>query len=121
MEQAGAQGSLRGSTGNTGTQYFRCAMIHDKGKKGGLQSAPLEIANEAGVISSQPSTWNKLIESHSSTLRADKLESQIYNSVASLEIPPTWHEMIMAYYLRDHGMAEFERENYNLCQELKRL
>ena len=27
----------------------------------------------------------------------------------------------MAYFLSDHGMAEFERENYNLRQELKRL
>lgn len=121
MEQTGTQASLRGSTGNTGTQYYRCATIHDKGKKGGAQSAPLEIANEAGVTSSQPSTWNKLIESHSSTLRADKLEAQIHDAIANLVIPPAWYEMIMAYFLSDHGMEEFERENYNLRQELKRL
>ncbi|GAP13258.1 site-specific recombinases, DNA invertase Pin homologs [Longilinea arvoryzae] len=121
MEQAGTQASLRGSTGNTGTQYYRCATIHDKGKKGAQQDVFLEIGGETVLASSQSNAWNKLIESHSSTLRADKLEAQIYNSVGSLEVPSTWHEMIMAYYLSDHGMAEFERENYNLRQELKRL
>ncbi len=121
MAQAGAQASLRGSTGNTGTQYYRCATIHDKGKRSGLQSESLEITNEAGVTSSQPNTWNELIESHSSTLRADKLEAQIHDAIANLIIPPAWYEMIMAYFLSDHGMEEFERENYNLRQELKRL
>ncbi len=29
--------------------------------------------------------------------------------------------MIMAYYLTDNGMADFERESYNLRQELNRL
>ena len=121
MEQVGTQASLRGSTGNTGTQYYRCATIHDKVKKSGLKSAHLEIANEAGVTGSQTDTWNNLIESHSSTLRADKLEAQIHDSIANLVIPPAWYEMIMAYFLNDHGMEEFERENYNLRQELKRL
>lgn len=121
MEQAGAQASLRGSTGNTGTQYYRCATVHDKGKKGASQNTPLEISGEAGVTSSQINSWNKLIESHSSTLRADKLEAQIHESIANLVIPPAWFEMIMAYFLNDHGMVEFERENYNLRQELNRL
>ena len=121
MEQAGMQASLRGSTGNTGTQYYRCATIHDKGKKSTRQIESQEFGGEAGLASTQANAWNRLIESHSSTLRADKLEAQVHDSVVGLAIPPAWYEMIMAYYLSDHGMVEFERENYNLRQELKRL
>ena len=121
MEQAGAQASLRGSTGNTGTRYYRCSTIHDKGKKGLQQNALLEIGSEVGLACRQANAWNRLIESHSSTLRADKLETQIHDSIARLVIPPAWYEMIMAYFLSDYGMVEFERESYNLRQELKRL
>jgi hypothetical protein len=38
-----------------------------------------------------------------------------------MTIPVEWYETIMAYFLSDNGMADFERESYNLRQELNRL
>ena len=40
--------------------------------------------------------------------------------MSRLIIPPDWHEAILAYYLSDDGLTEFEREGYNLRQSLKR-
>jgi len=36
-------------------------------------------------------------------------------------IPDEWFDMIMAYYLTDNGMADFEHKSYNLRQELNRI
>lgn len=121
MEKIGKQASLRGSTGNTGTQYYRCATIHDKAKKGPKLEILDEFVAEAGLEVKTTNDWDHLIESHSSTLRADQLEEQIHISVKGLVIPNEWYETIMAYFLSDNGMADFERESYNLRQELNRL
>ena len=53
-------------------------------------------------------------------MRADQMEERIENLVTQLAIPEEWYETIMAYYLSDHGMADFERDSYNLRQELNR-
>jgi hypothetical protein len=37
-----------------------------------------------------------------------------------LVIPKEWYELILAYYLNDKGMSEFELEGYNLRQKLTR-
>jgi hypothetical protein len=37
-----------------------------------------------------------------------------------LDIATVWHGLILAYYLNDKGMSEFELEGYNLRQELTR-
>jgi hypothetical protein len=121
MEKIGKQASLRGSTGNTGTQYYRCATIHDKAKKGSKLEILDEFVAESGLEIKTTNDWDHLIESHSSTLRADQLEEQIHASVKGLVIPNEWFETIMAYFLSDNGMADFERESYNLRQELNRL
>jgi hypothetical protein len=72
-------------------------------------------------IEAQPTeTWERLIKSHKPTLRADEMEEQVNKLVRRLVIPMEWYEMIMAYYLSNNGMADFERESYNLRQELSR-
>jgi DNA invertase Pin-like site-specific DNA recombinase len=121
MKHIGKQASLRGSTGNTGTQYYRCATIHDKTKKNSKPMILDEFTSKSGVEIEATQDWDNLIERHSSTLRADQLEEQIHASVKRLMIPDEWYDMIMAYYLTDNGMADFERESYNLRQELNRL
>ncbi len=40
--------------------------------------------------------------------------------VVQLVIPRKWSEQILAYYLNDKGMSEFELRSFNLCQELTR-
>lgn len=121
MEQIGKQASLRGSTGNTGTQYYRCATIHDKAKKSSPPILLDDLTNATMLESNETNAWDHLIASHSSTLRADQLEEQIHLSVKNMTIPVEWYETIMAYFLSDNGMADFERESYNLRQELNRL
>lgn len=49
------------------------------------------------------------------------MDDQVHQRMKRFTIPQEWHEMIAAYYLSDHGMAEFERESYNLRQELARF
>lgn len=48
------------------------------------------------------------------------LEEQVYALVRRLRIPAEWRERILAYYLSDDGMQEFERQRYNLAQALRR-
>jgi DNA invertase Pin-like site-specific DNA recombinase len=120
-DHIGKHVSLRGSTGNKGTQYYRCATIHDKVKKE-AKSIILEKLTGGLKPKLEPTdTWEELIHNHSSTLRADQLEEQIHAILKNLIIPEEWYEMIMAYYLSDNGIADFERGSYNLRQELKRL
>jgi hypothetical protein len=38
-----------------------------------------------------------------------------------LRVPLEWYERIMAYYLSDDGMSEFERIGYGLRKEMERL
>ena len=49
------------------------------------------------------------------------MEDQVHQIMMRFIIPQEWYEMIAAYYLSDHGMADFERESYNLRQELTRF
>jgi hypothetical protein len=48
------------------------------------------------------------------------MEEQVSQIVERLVIPDEWHELIMAYYLNDKGMSEFELRSYNFRQELTR-
>ena len=41
-------------------------------------------------------------------------QEQVHRMVNRLVIPHDWYETIMAYYLSNNGMADFERESYNL-------
>jgi hypothetical protein len=51
-------------------------------------------------------------------LQQKDMEEQVNQIVGRLVIPKGWYELIQAYYLKDKGMSEFEREGYNLRQEL---
>ena len=57
---------------------------------------------------------------HRSTLRQKEMEEQVNQIVETLVIPKEWYEPILAYYLSDKGMSEFELRSFNLCQELTR-
>jgi DNA invertase Pin-like site-specific DNA recombinase len=120
MEQMGEQVGFRGSTGDGGLQYYRCATVQDKAKGRSKPAPETEISATTGVQAKSRENWHHLIESHKSTMRADWMEEQVENLLSQLVIPEEWYEQIMAYYLSDHGMADFERDSYNLRQELNR-
>lgn len=62
----------------------------------------------------------ELISRHRSLLRQMGMEEQVNQIVEQLIIPKEWHELILAYYLNDKGMSEFELRSLNLRQELTR-
>lgn len=111
---------LRGSQGGSHNQYYRCAVMLDKRKGASSKMALAEVLEKDSVKSIENETWRKLVESHITNLRAKKVEEKIDQLLAHFTIPESWYEMIAAYYLSDDGMAEFERESYNLRQELNR-
>ena len=121
LEHTGRQVGLRGSTGNKGVRYYRCATIHDKAKQTSKIAPIDELAAQTGVEAQSTSNWDRLIESHALIMHAEGMEDQVHRLVKQLVIPPEWYETIMAYYLSNNGMADFERESYNLRQELARL
>jgi site-specific DNA recombinase len=119
----GRQASLHGVTGNSPEhRYYRCSTIHNEYKTrrkvdpqvftGALQNV--------GISAEEQTQHKELLARHRPTLRQPLLEEQINQLVAQLEIPTEWHELILAYYLSDRGMSEFERNSFNLRQELAR-
>jgi len=62
----------------------------------------------------------ELISRHRSLLRQMGMEEQVNQIVEQLIIPKEWQELILAYYLNDKGMSEFELRSFNLRQELTR-
>lgn len=62
----------------------------------------------------------ELISRHRSLLRQMGMEEQVNQIVEQLIIPKEWYELILAYYLNDKGMSEFELRSFNLRQELTR-
>ena len=62
----------------------------------------------------------ELISRHRSTLQQKCLEEQVNQIVERLVIPKEWYELILAYYLNDKGMSDFELRSFNLRQELTR-
>jgi hypothetical protein len=122
FEQAGKQAGFRGSTGRTGIQYYRCATLHDKSKRIDENEVLDTVHDHTGVIAEESGQWDQLIDAHStSTLHANDMEEQAHQLMKQIVVPQEWYEMIAAYYLSDHGIADFERESYNLRQELSRF
>lgn len=107
--------TLRGSTGND-IRYYRCAYVHDHS----LKRKKKNRSRIDGVNPVVDSIDERLTKRHG-TLRADRLESQVYGLMSKLVIPKEWDDWIAAYYLSDDGMAEFERAEYGYRQELKDL
>ncbi len=48
------------------------------------------------------------------------MKEQIAQLINRLVIPHTWYATILAYYVSDDGMSHFERQGYNLRQQLAR-
>ena len=73
-----------------------------------------------GLDAEEQASKQELMDRHRSTLRQHLLEDPITQLVEQLVIPEEWYELILAYYLSDKGMSEFELNSYNLRQELIR-
>lgn len=114
-QASGHEYSLRGSTGGNGTAYYRCAYLHDSASKRTSSRQPRPTG-----LNLVPQEIDPTLAKRHASLRADRLESQVNQMMFRLVIPQEWREAIMAYYLSDDGMGEFEREGYNLRQSLKR-
>ncbi len=121
-ELAKKQAGFRGSAGRDGFQYYRCATLHDKSKRRGSGNIHDEMPDAVGVIPEGSRQWNELLKAHpSATLHAEEMEKQVQKILESFVIPQDWYELIMAYFLSDDGMADFERNRYHLRQELTRV
>jgi len=120
MEQMGEQIGMRGSSGDNDLQYYRCSTVQDKAKRKREDTQQIDISAVGGVHAQNTGHWDQLIAMHKSTMRADTMEAQVEDIVTQLNIPENWYETIFAYYLSDNGMADFERDSYNLRQEMNR-
>lgn len=117
----GRQASLRGISGNK-YLYYRCSTIEGEYK---MRNKPHpEVFSKAldslGLDAEEQTSKQELMDRHRSTLRQHLLEDPITQLVEQLVIPEEWYELVLAYYLSDKGMSEFELNSYNLRQELIR-
>ena len=117
----GRQASLRGVTGNH-YKYYRCSTVISEYK---LRRKPDPQAfdatlNALSMDAEKQADKQELLERHRSVLRQALLEEQVSQLVTQLVIPQDWYELILAYYLSDQGMSEFELRGFNLHQELAR-
>lgn len=111
---------LRGSQGGSHNQYYRCAVMLDKRKGSSSPEALESILWQEGVQHAENSNWLELVKAHTTNIKAELAEARITDLLSQFIIPTDWYDTIAAYYLSDDGMAEFERESYNLRQELNR-
>jgi hypothetical protein len=78
------------------------------------------VLNSLQIGASEQEAKLELISRHRSTLQQKCMEEQVNQIVETLVIPNEWYELILAYYLNDKGMSEFELRSFNLRQELTR-
>ena len=118
----GRKSSLRGISGAKGSAYYRCATIQDQYKARSKRklSGTEDALPAVGIQARADEQADQLPDRHKATLRAALLDEQINLLVQSLSIPQEWYEGILAYYLSDDGMSEFEMQGYNMRQELAR-
>ena len=110
--------SFRGSSGGTGGKsiYYRCATIQNRSakKKTMTTAQQLQVAKEDLF-------WDQLLERHTrKSYQAERLEAQVDGILTKFTIPENWFDTIIAYYLTDEGMTEFERETRNIRAALSR-
>ncbi len=120
-ERGNLKAGLCGVRGGSGISYYRCSTVRDRGKVSASKPV-LErpFAPETRAI--EPDLqWEALLDAHTNNWKAKEVEGEVDRMVSGLVIPPAWYDMICAYYLHDNGLAEFERETYNLRKELDRL
>ncbi len=118
-EYDGRLSSLRGSTGGTGTMYYRCADLQDRPKQNVKRRMATKHLAEIGIEENH-SISSELAGLHGGILRADRLELQVSLLMDRIVILPEWREDILAYFLGGEGMAAYDREKYNLSTMLAR-
>lgn len=118
----GRKASLRGVTGGSGNSYYRCATITDeyKTRKKRQSAEAANVLPAVGLCAHPHTASEELIEKHRISLAIQRMEEQVNQLVERLVIPEEWYETILAYYLSEDGMSEFELQGYNLRQELAR-
>ncbi len=110
--------ALRGIASNGDMRYYRCATIidfHKQRRRARQQEPPASDQIKRATRANPTNTTGCTMQS----LRAERVEEQIDAIVQRLQIPAEWRERILAYYLSDDGMIEYERQRYNLVQAIK--
>ncbi|MBN1666911.1 MAG: recombinase family protein [Anaerolineales bacterium] len=117
----GRQATLRGITGNR-HKYYRCSTVQNEYKTRCRHhpDAFHTALDTLGLGAEEQTSKLALLERHRSTLQQNLLEEQVAQLMAPFAIPEEWYDLILAYYLSDKGMSEFELGGYNLRQELSR-
>ena len=117
----GRQATLRGISGNK-YPYYRCSTVQGEYK---MRNKPrpelfMQALDSLGLDAEEQTSKQELMDRHRSTLQQQLLEPQVTKLVEQLVIPEKWYELILANYLSDKGISEFELRSYNLRQELIR-
>ncbi len=111
----GRASPLRGSTGSKkATHYYRCATLHNR------YTRKVRRGTSGPKPQADPLTGDLLAAHTRSCLPAAQMESQLQALIDSVVIPKEWNDMIVAHYLSDEGLSEFDREGHNLRAALKR-
>lgn len=118
----GRQASLRGITGRGEYRYYRCSTVQGEYKTRNKPDPKIfnGVLSTVGISASEQAETQELVKRHRASLQQKMLEEQVNPLMEKLVIPEEWYEMILAYYLSDQGMSEFELRSYNLRQELNR-
>jgi len=119
-EHGKLKAGMCGVRGGSGIAYYRCSTVRDRGKLNSEKTFSETSLSDTRTVEPDHQ-WERLLEAHVSNWKAEVVEGEIDRIVSSLVIPQKWYDMICAYFLHDNGMAEFERETYNLRKELDRL
>lgn len=104
--------NLRGVTGKNYI-YYRCAAQQENYSKNRKVDDSLSPSN-------LPGENVDFFSSHKS-LPANKLEEEIQKLLIRIQIPEEWMEIILSYVVTKYGMTDYERNTYNLTNELDRV
>jgi len=118
----GRQATLRGITGRGEYRYYRCSTVQGEYKTRNKPDPQIfsDVLSTVGISANEQFETQELVKRHRASLQQKILEEQVTPLIEKLKIPEEWYEMILAYYLSDQGMSEFELRSYNLRQELHR-
>lgn len=99
--------TLRGTTNGSNQKIYVCANMVGKKARTSKNALNLDAKQNTEEIDL------KSLHAKGKLLAAD-LEKKVNRLVTCLEIPPDWHERILAYTVHTDGMYRFQRERYNL-------
>jgi len=106
---------LRGSCSNGSLRYYRCSANIDFYTA--QRRERLRPPTTAGVQAVRPALDAKAPCSIQA-VRADVLEEQVARVITRLAIPADLQMEIIANFLADDGLAEFQRRRHNLAESL---